>query len=58
MFPECSLNVPWPQDPAFRVYTEKFANSQEDFFQQYAISHKKLSELGARFDPHTGFSIE
>eukprot|EP00242_Pyramimonas_sp_CCMP2087_P001886 CAMPEP_0198231838 /NCGR_PEP_ID=MMETSP1445-20131203/115410_1 /TAXON_ID=36898 /ORGANISM="Pyramimonas sp., Strain CCMP2087" /LENGTH=336 /DNA_ID=CAMNT_0043912475 /DNA_START=97 /DNA_END=1107 /DNA_ORIENTATION=+ len=45
-------------DPAFRVYTEKFANSQEDFFQQYAVSHKKLSELGARFDPHAGFSIE
>jgi len=45
-------------DSEFRVYTEKFANSQEDFFQQYAVSHKKLSELGARFDPHTGFSIE
>mmetsp|Transcript_28733 Transcript_28733/g.62947 ORF Transcript_28733/g.62947 Transcript_28733/m.62947 type:complete len:351 (-) Transcript_28733:715-1767(-) len=45
------------EDPAFRPHTERFAADQEAFFAQYAVSHKKLSELGARFDPHNGISI-
>ena len=44
-------------DPVFRPHAERFAADQEAFFAQYALSHKKLSELGARFDPHNGISI-
>ena len=45
------------EDPAFRPHTERFAADQEAFFKQYAVSHKKLSELGARFDPQPGITI-
>jgi|EP00966_Prymnesium_polylepis_P090763 L-ascorbate peroxidase len=37
-------------DPGFKPHFEEFAQSQAAFFAQYAASHKKLSELGAKFD--------
>ncbi|OWM80411.1 hypothetical protein CDL15_Pgr019691 [Punica granatum] len=33
-------------DPEFRPYVELYAKDEEAFFRDYAISHKKLSELG------------
>ncbi|KAK9690772.1 hypothetical protein RND81_09G153200 [Saponaria officinalis] len=34
------------EDPAFRPYVELYAKDEEAFFRDYAVSHKKLSELG------------
>ncbi|KAI5064371.1 hypothetical protein GOP47_0021041 [Adiantum capillus-veneris] len=45
-------------DPGFKVYAEKYAEDQAAFFKDYAESHAKLSELGAKFDPPEGFSID
>ncbi|KAL5791190.1 hypothetical protein ACOSQ2_006078 [Xanthoceras sorbifolium] len=33
-------------DPEFRNYVELYAKDEDAFFKDYAISHKKLSELG------------
>ena len=35
-------------DAEFKPHFDEFANSQEAFFKQYALSHK-LSELGSKF---------
>ncbi|PKA66790.1 L-ascorbate peroxidase T, chloroplastic [Apostasia shenzhenica] len=45
-------------DPAFKVYAEKYAEDQDAFFKDYAEAHAKLSNLGAKFDPPEGFSID
>ncbi|KAK9113265.1 hypothetical protein Scep_020784 [Stephania cephalantha] len=34
------------EDPEFRHYVELYAKDEDAFFKDYAISHKKLSELG------------
>ncbi|OIT38963.1 synaptotagmin-1 [Nicotiana attenuata] len=39
-------------DPEFRQYVELYAKDEDAFFRDYAISHKKLSELG--FTPSSG----
>ncbi|TVU29720.1 hypothetical protein EJB05_21302 [Eragrostis curvula] len=46
------------EDPSFAVYAEKYAEDQEAFFKDYAEAHAKLSNLGAKFDPPEGFSLE
>ena len=33
-------------DPVFRPYVELYAKDEDAFFNDYALSHKKLSELG------------
>jgi L-ascorbate peroxidase len=33
-------------DPEFRYYVELYAKDEDAFFNDYAVSHKKLSELG------------
>lgn len=38
------------EDEGFKPYSEKYAASEADFFADYAASHKKLSELGSKFD--------
>uniref|UniRef100_A0A453Q733 L-ascorbate peroxidase n=1 Tax=Aegilops tauschii subsp. strangulata TaxID=200361 RepID=A0A453Q733_AEGTS len=45
-------------DPSFKVYAEKYAEDQEAFFKDYAEAHAKLSNLGAKFDPPEGFSLD
>lgn len=45
------------KDARFKAYFDKFAESQEAFFEAYARAHKKLSELGSRFEPGEGFSL-
>ena len=37
-------------DPGFKPYWDKYAADQNAFFADYAVSHKKLSELGAKFE--------
>ncbi|KAJ7546892.1 hypothetical protein O6H91_08G059700 [Diphasiastrum complanatum] len=39
------------EDPGFKAYAETYAASQEAFFKDYAEAHKKLSELGSKFEP-------
>uniref|UniRef100_A0A1D1YTL4 L-ascorbate peroxidase n=1 Tax=Anthurium amnicola TaxID=1678845 RepID=A0A1D1YTL4_9ARAE len=46
------------EDPSFKVYAEKYAEDQDAFFKDYAKAHAKLSNLGAKFDPLEGFSID
>jgi L-ascorbate peroxidase len=43
-------------DPKFKPHFDAFAKSQKKFFAAYAVSHKKLSELGCKFDPPEGIS--
>ena len=38
------------ESPEFKSYFFEYANNQELFFKDYAIAHKKMSELGTRFD--------
>ncbi|KAI4983378.1 hypothetical protein ZWY2020_023870 [Hordeum vulgare] len=45
-------------DPSFKVYAEKYAEDQDAFFKDYAEAHAKLSNLGAKFDPPEGFSLD
>ncbi|KAF9611237.1 hypothetical protein IFM89_028307 [Coptis chinensis] len=46
------------EDPSFKVYAEKYAEDKATFFNDYAEAHAKLSNLGAKFDPPEGFSID
>ncbi|KAG0533373.1 hypothetical protein BDA96_04G187900 [Sorghum bicolor] len=46
------------EDPSFKVYAEKYAEDQEAFFKDYAEAHAKLSDLGSKFDPPEGFSLD
>eukprot|EP00245_Coleochaete_scutata_P009740 TRINITY_DN3283_c0_g1_i1.p1 TRINITY_DN3283_c0_g1~~TRINITY_DN3283_c0_g1_i1.p1 ORF type:complete len:286 (+),score=52.74 TRINITY_DN3283_c0_g1_i1:97-954(+) len=34
------------EDRAFKPFVERYAKDQDEFFRDYAVSHKKLSELG------------
>jgi L-ascorbate peroxidase len=44
-------------DKGFRKFALKFRKSQEEFFASYAKAHKKLSELGSKFDPPNGIVL-
>ncbi|KAL6962168.1 putative L-ascorbate peroxidase 7, chloroplastic [Sarracenia purpurea var. burkii] len=46
------------EDLSFKVYAEKYAEDQDAFFKDYAEAHAKLSNLGAKFDPPEGISID
>jgi L-ascorbate peroxidase len=37
-------------DAGFKPFAEKFRDSQDAFFESYAKAHKKLSELGSKFE--------
>ncbi|XP_076914569.1 putative L-ascorbate peroxidase 6, chloroplastic/mitochondrial isoform X2 [Bidens hawaiensis] len=45
------------EDPSFKVFAEKYAVDEKALFDDYAEAHAKLSNLGAKFDPPEGFSI-
>eukprot|EP00929_Paragymnodinium_shiwhaense_P100457 TRINITY_DN6279_c1_g1_i2.p2 TRINITY_DN6279_c1_g1~~TRINITY_DN6279_c1_g1_i2.p2 ORF type:complete len:358 (+),score=93.32 TRINITY_DN6279_c1_g1_i2:172-1245(+) len=45
------------KDPAFSTTFYKYAKSQPAFFEDYAKAHKKLSELGAKFEPAEGIKL-
>ena len=40
--------------PTGRGYGQKFG----DFFESYAKAHKKLSEVGSKFEPEGGVKVE
>lgn len=41
----------------FRVYAEKYLNDNEAFLADYAVSHAKLSELGAAWGKNGPISL-
>lgn len=41
----------------FKQYCDKYASDQNAFFADYAAAHKKLSELGSKFEPPEGIRI-
>mmetsp|Transcript_96138 Transcript_96138/g.296482 ORF Transcript_96138/g.296482 Transcript_96138/m.296482 type:complete len:307 (-) Transcript_96138:202-1122(-) len=43
-------------DSGFKPHFEEFKASQDAFFAAYAVSHKKLSELGSKFQPAAGIT--
>mmetsp|Transcript_109780 Transcript_109780/g.224344 ORF Transcript_109780/g.224344 Transcript_109780/m.224344 type:complete len:199 (+) Transcript_109780:1-597(+) len=43
-------------DAGYKPYFEKFADSKAAFFEAYARAHKKLSELGSKFEAG-GFTL-
>jgi L-ascorbate peroxidase len=45
-------------DENFRPFAEKFREDQNAFFESYAKAHKKLSELGSKFDPPEGILLD
>merc|ERR1712083_629359 len=58
--PQC---IAFPTDkclmmaPEFKPCFDIFAQDQDAFFEAYKVSHKKLSELGCKFDPPEGITI-
>ena len=46
------------KDEKFKPFAEKFRDSQEEFFKSYAAAHKKLSELGSKFEPSEGITLD
>ncbi|KAJ8510176.1 hypothetical protein OPV22_000610 [Ensete ventricosum] len=46
------------EDPSFKIHATKYTMDQDAFFKDYAEAHAKLSNLGAKFDPPEGISIE
>lgn len=44
-------------DPNFKPTFDLYAKDQKAFFNDYAKAHKKLSELGAKFNPPQGLKI-
>jgi len=45
-------------DKKFKKFAKKYAKSQAAFFEDYAVAHAKLSELGATFEPPQGIEIK
>jgi len=43
-------------DPGFKPHFDLFAKDQKAFFEAYKQSHKKLAELGSKFDPPAGIT--
>lgn len=43
--------------PDFKPYFHKFAENQNEFFNSYKVSHKKMSELGSKFSPPNGIVL-
>ena len=46
------------ESPEYHPFFLKFAQNQSAFFLTYSAAHKKMSELGARFDPIDGIYLE
>jgi L-ascorbate peroxidase len=44
-------------DPGFKPFAMKFQESQDAFFASYKVAHKKLSELGSKFEPAEGITL-
>jgi L-ascorbate peroxidase len=44
-------------DAKFKQTFDRYAADQAAFFKEYALAHKKLSELGCQFEPPEGITI-
>jgi len=44
-------------DAGFKPTFEKYAADEKAFFAEYAQAHKKLSELGCKFEPAAGLTL-
>jgi L-ascorbate peroxidase len=44
-------------DETFRPFAEKFRDNQDAFFESYSKAHKKLSEVGSKFEPEGGIFL-
>jgi len=44
-------------DSSFKPTFDKYAANQTAFFADYAQAHKKLSELGCKWEPAQGFTL-
>ena len=44
-------------DAGFAPFANKYKASQAAFFDDYAQAHKKLSELGSKFEPAEGITL-
>ena len=45
------------KSPEFKFYFEQYAVDQKLFYSDYSLVHKKMSELGAKFDPPEGIEL-
>ncbi|KAG5176943.1 heme peroxidase [Tribonema minus] len=45
-------------DERLKVHANEYRESATDFFRDYAMAHKKLSELGSKFEPAGGIDID
>ena len=45
------------ESPEFKQYFTRYASDKQAFFSDYASAHKKMSSLGAKFNPIEGISI-
>ncbi len=45
------------ETPEFKPYFERYATDKAAFYDDYAQVHKKMSELGARFEPESGILL-
>jgi len=45
-------------DEGFKPFAEKFRDSNDEFFDSYKKAHYKLSELGSKFDPVDGITLD
>jgi L-ascorbate peroxidase len=45
------------KDESFKKYFDLYASDESKFFADYAKAHKKLSELGCKFDPPQGIIL-
>lgn len=46
------------EDEGFKPWAELYANDQDKFFEDYAAAHCKLSEIGAKFEPEGGITLD
>ncbi|CAN0351217.1 unnamed protein product [Discosporangium mesarthrocarpum] len=44
-------------DEGYLPFAQKYKSDQAAFFADYAVAHKKLSEIGAKFEPEGGIKI-
>jgi len=45
-------------DDGFKPHFMKYKQDESAFFQDYAVAHQKLSELGSKFEPEAGIFID
>ena len=52
-----TILLKWKMEKMGKKFAEKFRDDQDAFFASYAKAHKKLSELGSKFEPVEGIIL-